>query len=914
MANEVSSLTFAAASEVDEKSWLETLEASLRQREYELEEAHRIARLGTWRWNFVTDTVTWSKEVFITFGLDPQGPIPRHGHMQALHTPESWERMIAAVGRMKAEGVPYALDIDIQLADGTRRWIHTRGEVAARGPDGEVTEARGTVQNVTERKLAEMKLQERDEELSEAHRLNKLGTWRLDVPTGKVSWSEEIFRIFGLEPGGDVPSPDVHRTLFTLESYERMTSALYLCRDKGVPYEVDGEIHARDGVTRWIAARGHVARRDEHGEILELRGTIQDVTERKLTETMLRERERELLEVQRIAGVGAWRWIAATDELTWSDELYRIFEWDTKQKPPRIEQHEALMTPESWARTVELLHSAKECGEPFHFDSELVLPSGQPRYITSIGEAVLDSDCNVVELRGTVRDITLQKQSEAALRETQSRFQKLYDSDLIGIGFPESGGSIVEGNDMLLRIIGYTREDMKAGLVRWDTMTPPEYREADLVHIAEAHERGSCTPYEKEYIRKDGSRVPILCGFARLDHEKSESIGFIMDLSAQKQAEQEVRERELRFRELADSLPQLVWVSDPNGDRTYTNQYYLNYLGLPMEAVLGGRWSEYLHPDDVDRTMKRWMYSMATGEPYSNEYRIRRHDGMYRSFLVRGVAVRNDAGEIQRWLGSATDIHDQKIAEEALRRTEKLAVTGRLAASIAHEINNPLEAVTNSLYLALQDGGLSCDTRMYLKMAEQELTRVSQLTTQTLRFHRQSVAASEADLSELMDSAYELFSSRFEACNIKLQREYQPGMMLFCRGDELRQVFANLLSNALDAMRHGGTLRIRIRTGHSWGRDASIGVRVVVCDSGSGIPLELRKKIFEPFISTKADTGTGLGLWVSEGIVKKHRGRISLYSDTSAVNHGTVFSLFFPLDGINSDQGGDVGVQAGDLP
>jgi two-component system CheB/CheR fusion protein len=176
------------------------------------------------------------------------------------------------------------------------------------------------------------------------------------------------------------------------------------------------------------------------------------------------------------------------------------------------------------------------------------------------------------------------------------------------------------------------------------------------------------------------------------------------------------------------------------------------------------------------------------------------------------------------------------------------------------------------------------------------------------------VAAAEADLSELMDSAYALFATRFEACNIDIKREYQPGMMLFCRGDELRQVFANLLSNALDAMRHGGSLRIRIRTGHSWGRDASIGVRVVVCDSGTGIPPELRKKIFEPFISTKVDTGTGLGLWVSEGIVKKHRGRISLYSHTGKGEHGTVFSLFFPLDGINADHGGDLPGQAGDLP
>jgi len=603
----------------------------------------------------------------------------------------------------------------------------------------------------------------------------------MDVPTGKVTWSEEIFRIFGLDPNGPVPSLDVHSTLFTAESYERMINAMNLCKDEGVPYEVDGEIHAADGVTRWIAARGHVARRGGHGEILELRGTVQDVTERKLTEATLRERERELLEIQRIAGVGAWRWIAATDELTWSDELYRIFEWDPKQKPPRIEQHEALMTSESWSRTVELLHRAKEYGEPFHFDSELVLPSGRPRYITSIGEAVLDAEGNVAELRGTVRDITLQKQSEQALHKANERLEAVLGGMTDGLAIRDREGRYTYFTEQAAQILGVDR-DAVIGRIAWDVFPGTK-----------------ATKFYCESQRALDTGRPV------------------------------------HFEE---------YKPEPNP-----------------------RWLEcHCYPFE---------------------------DGI--SVYFRDITL-------------------QKQSEEALRRTEKLAVTGRLAASIAHEINNPLEAVTNSLYLALQDTALSNETRLYLKMAEQELQRVSLLTTQTLRFHRQSVAAAEADLSELMDSAYELFASRFEACNIKLQREYRPGMMLFCRGDELRQVFANLLSNALDAMRHGGNLRIRIRKGHSWGRDASIGVRVVVSDSGSGIPPELRKKIFEPFVSTKADTGTGLGLWVSEGIVKKHRGRISLYSDTSAANHGTVFSLFFPLDGINADQGGDVGVRAGDLP
>jgi PAS domain S-box-containing protein len=436
-------------------------------------------------------------------------------------------------------------------------------------------------------------------------------------------------------------------------------------------------------------------------------------------------------------------------------------------------------------------------------------------------------------------------------------------------------------------------------------MTPPEYRDLDLAHIRESHQRGSCTPYRKEYIRKDGSRVPVIIGFAQLHGEKAGSIGFVLDISAQKQAEDASRERELRFSALADTIPQLVWMSNPAGEKIYANRRFVEYTGIPAENISGPMWDPVLvHPEDFARFSDLRHQAMLTGQPFLAEYRIRRHDGVYRTFLARAIPVREESGSrenpgnIARWLGSATDIHDQKLAEEALRRTEKLAATGRLAASIAHEINNPLEAVTNSLYLALLDESLAPTTRTFLKMAEQELSRVAHVTTQTLRFHRQSVAPALADLAELMDSAFALFASRFEACSISVDRDYTPGQLLYCRGDEIRQVFTNFLSNALDATRQSGRIRIRIRS-----LTASTpvpGLRVTIADTGHGIPSTLRRSIFEPFISTKDTTGTGLGLWVSDGIVQKHKGHISLRSRTTPPNQGTVFTLFFPHDGIAS--------------
>jgi PAS domain S-box-containing protein len=376
------------------------------------------------------------------------------------------------------------------------------------------------------------------------------------------------------------------------------------------------------------------------------------------------------------------------------------------------------------------------------------------------------------------------------------------------------------------------------------------------------------------------------------------SVAAFIDITERNRALSTLREQEERFRALAESLPQLIWTADPNGQKTYCNQPYFDYAGIDSLAEMDSSWQEIVHPDDRESAMSAWKSSIATGEPYLKEYRLRRKDGVFRHYLARAVPLRDECGEIEQWLGSITDIHDQKIGEEVLRRTEKLAATGRLAASIAHEINNPLNAAGNVLYLALQDPNLTDATRKYLKLAEHELTRVSNVTTQTLRFHRQSSNPAPADLCEIMNSALAMFAARFDDCSISVERECSVRQKLYCYDGELRQVFANLLSNALDAMRQGGRIRIRVKLARTWLSTRNAGIKVIIADTGCGIPDNLKRQIFEPFVSTKEATSTGLGLWVTEGIMRNHHGRIRLRSCTDAKRHGTVFALFFPFVGV----------------
>lgn len=236
-----------------------------------------------------------------------------------------------------------------------------------------------------------------------------------------------------------------------------------------------------------------------------------------------------------------------------------------------------------------------------------------------------------------------------------------------------------------------------------------------------------------------------------------------------------------------------------------------------------------------------------------------------------------------------------ELAQEALRRSEKLAVTGRLAASIAHEINNPLESVTNLLYLARNESSQEL-VHQYLSLAEQELARVTEITKHTLRFYREPSHPSTVDLVAVVDSVLHLYSSRLNAAGVMVAKQIRASSIpLTSSLGELRQVIANIVGNALDAMRNGGRLAIRLSTEQrSWRRDRTV-ARLTISDNGTGIPHDLIYRIFEPFITTKGETGTGLGLWVTAEIARKNGWTIRVRSCTEPNRSGTTFSILIPL-------------------
>jgi PAS domain S-box-containing protein len=357
---------------------------------------------------------------------------------------------------------------------------------------------------------------------------------------------------------------------------------------------------------------------------------------------------------------------------------------------------------------------------------------------------------------------------------------------------------------------------------------------------------------------------------------------------------EELRQREEQFRMRADLLElatEAIMVRNFEGELQFWNTGAENLYGWKRDEVMGRNIHSVLQTvfpvpaeqiEDELREHKTWHGNLVH----------RTKDGA--EVIVACRKTMNHEGnavlEVNR------DITAQLQAEEALRETEKLAAMGRVAGIIAHEINNPLAAITNTLYLVRNHPSLDDTARHFADLAEQELQRVSHITRQTLSFYRESKQPIAVNLTELLNDVLELQDRVLHSSHIQVQREYSSNPVVQGFPVELRQVFLNLIGNAMQAMPTGGTLRISVREATDWS-GARRGTTISVLDTGVGIRPEDARRLFQPFFSTKSTKGTGLGLWISKGIVQKYDGSLTCRSYRTQNGCSTCFRVFLPTAG-----------------
>jgi PAS domain S-box-containing protein len=362
-----------------------------------------------------------------------------------------------------------------------------------------------------------------------------------------------------------------------------------------------------------------------------------------------------------------------------------------------------------------------------------------------------------------------------------------------------------------------------------------------------------------------------------------------------RQLEQRVAERTEELSERADLLDlasEAIIVRDMNGLTRFWNSGAETIYGWRREEILG----KDLHAMLATRfpsSFSEVQSSLATTGRWEGNLHQRTRDGREITAACRKVVKKDKTGSPTVVLETIRDITATLRAEEVLRNAEKMAAMGRVAGIIAHEINNPLEAILNIFHLLRNHTSLDAEAMEYTRMAEQELVRVAHIVKQTLSFYRESQQPVTVSIAEVLDNVLELQSRNIQLQGITLEKRYAAEATVHGFPGEFRQVFMNLIVNAIQSMPQGGRLRINVRK-HFDSRTMKPGVSVSIIDTGSGISPEHARELFEPFFTTKSTKGTGLGLWISKGIVQKYEGKICFRSVRQSNGYTTCFQVMLP--------------------
>lgn len=489
-----------------------------------------------------------------------------------------------------------------------------------------------------------------------------------------------------------------------------------------------------------------------------------------------------------------------------------------------------------------------------------------------------------------------------------SRFllSAIVDSSDDAIVSKNLSGTITSWNQAASRLFGYRAEEIIGRSIL--TLIPPElYYEEDEI-LRNIREGKRMDHYETTRLRKDGQRIRVSVTISPVKDDTGRVIGaskIARDISDRKRMD------EIRFRlaAIVDSSDDAIISKDLNGIIMSWNASAGRLFGYNAEEIIGKSILTLIPPElhyEEDEILRK----LRAGERIDHyETTRRRKNGDMVQVSVSISPIRDHEGQLMGASKIVRDISDRKRMEQLVIQSEKLAATGRMAAAIAHEINNPLESLMNLIYLARKtcvgnEKGLS-----YLLTAERELERVSHIARQTLGYYRDTGTPKEVYLHDLIDNVLTVYNSKLVAKGISIDRNFNDIRKIFVSQGEMLQVFSNILANAIDAMAADGVLSVHTRK--SSGTDGE-GIQVAIRDQGVGIQPDHLEKVFEPFFTTKGNLGTGIGLWVAKQLVERRSGQISITSSTEPGKSGTTVTIFLPFARSASRANGD-GMQTAPL-
>jgi PAS domain S-box-containing protein len=530
------------------------------------------------------------------------------------------------------------------------------------------------------------------------------------------------------------------------------------------------------------------------------------------------------------------------------------------------------------------------------------------RLMNTLGQFASLAYQTVESIEHLKSQIAAREKAEAAVRAMASGLEAkvrcLIDANIMGIFIWHLDGRIVDANDAFLRIVGYGRDDLSSGRLRWRELTPAEWRAADDRRVAELEATGTAQPYEKEYFRKDGSRVPVLVGAATFEGMSDEGAAFVLDLTDRKKADEAVRASEIRWRTMFEKFPVGIVLRDAKHRYMSANPAFQQMVGYSERELIHLSPLDITHEDDRAAS-ERMLTELQSGvrQAVEKEKRFRRKDGSVVWTMVSTFHI-PDAGPIPAFYPAiVVDITKRKQAEEALRESElelarvsRLTTMGELAASIAHELRQPLSAaVTNGTTC---QHWLSEDTLdlARARKAVQRMVAAAQRASEVMDRIRGLINKTPSEkisvvVNDLIRETLALIETELRARQIVVATDLaEPPISIAADRVQLQQVVLNLIMNAVEAMSlvADRTRLLRI----SSQREAPSSVLIRVADSGTGLDPTIAERIFDPFFTTKAG-GMGMGLSICRSIIDGHGGRLWA---SPAPSYGALVQFTLPTE------------------
>jgi PAS domain S-box-containing protein len=636
----------------------------------------------------------------------------------------------------------------------------------------------------------------------------------------------------------------------------------------------------------------------ENGKIAGLFGPLQDVSGEVIAIRQLRESEARASRILQSIGDA----VIVTDAEACITRMNPVAEtltgWSEEEAKGRSLTEVFRIVDEATRQVVESpAEKVKRLGTIVGMANHTVLTAkdGSETHIDDSGAPIRNDEGELTGIVLVFRDINVRRAAERERDSVTEQLNQVLECTTDAIISVDRNWHIAYTNGPARAIVEPI--EIFPGKGFWESFPAAVYEGSPYVeHYNRAMNNGIAGQFEAHYtgplniwvqVNVRPSRDGIVIFFRDVTEEKRAAVLLQDTAEALKESEEELRWT-------IKLSPQVPWTADVEGRVLDFGDNWLLLTGLTREQALGGGWAQAPHPDDLARMAEAWRHALSTDRPYSVEHRIKTASGGYRWMRSSAFPRHDEAGATVKWYGVTEDIEERKRAELALIQSEKLAAVGRLASSIAHEINNPLESVMNLIYLARKQAAVP-EAEQLLDLADQEIRRVSVIANQTLRFHKQSSNPQAIRSSDLYSTVLTIYEGKLKNSRIEVRKRLRTEQPVVCFEGDIRQVLNNLIGNAIDAMPSGGRLSIRTREGRHWAT-ARKGLVLTVADTGYGMSAETLPNIFNPFFTTKGLLGTGLGLWVSNEIVARHNGVLKARSTQREGRHGTVFTLFLPFE------------------